>query len=99
LGPSGYWLWFRGSSCDPRAERSAEWFWGFWVSRLAPARAEAVGAVDGLAARRAERDTRLVAAVRAGGAEHLARATVVAARAVAATGAGAADSATAVAGR
>src|SRR6185369_3257617 len=59
----------------------------FWGSRLAPHRAEAVGAVDGLAARRAERDACLVAAVRAGGAEHLARATVVAARAVAATAA------------
>ena len=38
--------------------------------------AEAVAAVDGLAARRAERDLGLAAAVRAGGGEHLARAAI-----------------------
>ncbi len=76
--------WFNGgSTVDPLA----------WVG-LAPLAAEAVAAVDGLAARRTEGDLSLLAAGRAGGAEHLAGAAiaiptgaVAAARAVAGAGA------------
>src|SRR6185503_19745341 len=46
------------------------------VGAAAPLAAEAVRAIDGLAARRAEGDLSLLAAVRARGAEHLARPAV-----------------------